>query len=135
MATAWPSQAVNPRKQPGTPAIALAMATTDSAGRRPAHADVDLDDDRQNAGARAARHPAQVHEAVDRDDRICQVEKTTAAKLDRPDDLIGDQDVADSACAMTSASPSLAQVTPIAPAASSLRMMPIVFWPLICGRQ
>ena len=36
---------------------------------------------------------------------------------------------------MTSASPSLAQVTPMAPAASSLRMMPIVFWPLICGRH
>src|SRR4051812_9143355 len=37
--------------------------------------------------------------------------------------------------AITSASPSLAQVTPIAPAASSLWAMAGIFWPLVWGRQ
>ena len=37
--------------------------------------------------------------------------------------------------ASTSASPSLAQVTPIAPAASSFWMISGVFCPLVCGRQ
>ena len=53
------------------------MATTGSPGgdAGPLHADVDLDDDRQDAGAgaRGLGQFAQVHEAVDRDDRIGQV--------------------------------------------------------------
>ena len=39
------------------------------------------------------------------------------------------------AAAMTSASPSFAHVTPIAPAAISLCASAGTFWPLVCGRQ
>ena len=101
MATAWLSQAVNPRNSsPGRFRDRLGHGHDRRPGRDagPLHPDVDLDDDRQDAGAvaRSRGQLVQVHEAVDRHDRIGQIQKIhQAAQLDGPHDLIGDQDVAD----------------------------------------
>ena len=143
MVTAWALPADHAAKaSPGCSAMALARATTGTPGCDAGRCmPISTSITTRNMRARGARRPrpssptfARLSIATMGSAGRRQIDQ--AAHLDRPDDLVGDQDVPDARLPpRPRASPSLAQVMPMAPAASSLRTISIVFWPLICGRQ
>jgi hypothetical protein len=91
------------------------------------HADIDLDHDPQRVAGAVHRGTqfVDMRGTVDPDDRqqtyeAPHLDRSVAIRMSRIP-----------AAASTSASPSLAQVTPIAPAANSFRMISSVFCPLV----
>jgi hypothetical protein len=105
----------------------------------PMHANIDLDrDTKYVSGAMQCRAEfVDMRGAVDADDPGSAVARRSPRRriLAGPTIWLAIRISRMPFAASTSASPSLAQATPVAPASSSFRMISSVFCPLVCGRQ